>query len=271
MQSPPTPSQATRAVWLLATPAVTALATLLATDRVHLAAPVADGLAFLGGVLASVVPLALASAARLPRRLAIALPAACCAALVGAALALRHPPAPLVNLTLVVVAHAVGTAIGRRVQHPGHLLPACIVAAAADAVSVLHPAGPSHAIAQSDAALSVLSIQFPVPGAPAVAPVLGVGDLVFFALVLGVVTTHGLSVLRASLLGLAGALSAGALAATLHAPIPALIPIAGLVVLGLPAARRLRAEDRRVTRVVAVLALGVALGVVLQGWLSPRR
>jgi len=264
IERPPTPRDGSRAGWLLATPAVTGLAMLLATDRVHLGAAAGDALAFIGGVLASVVPLALASPARLPRRLALGLPLLCTAALVAASLWARHPPAPLVNLTLVGVAHAIGTAIGRRVQHPGHLLPACIVAAAADAASVLHPAGPSHAIAASDAALSVLSIQFPVPGAPAVAPVLGVGDLVFFALVLGVVTTHGLSVLRASLLGLAGALVAGALAAWLRAPIPALIPIAGFIAGGLPAARRLRPEDRRVTWLVAVLAVGVALGVVVQ-------
>ena len=108
-----------------------------------------------------------------------------------------------------------------------------------------------------------------IPGAPAVAPVLRVGDLLFFALVLGVVTTHGLPLLRAAALGLGGVLVAGALAAWLAAPIPALVPIAGLSVLGLPAARRLRPEDRRVTVMVVVIALGVAGGVVLQRYLSP--
>src|SRR6185503_12189742 len=149
-----------------------------------------------------------------------------------------------------------------------HLLPACVVAAAADLASVLHPAGPSRAISGSDAALSVLSVQFPVPGAAAVAPVLGVGDLLFLAVVLGVVTAHGLPLLRAAALGLAGVFVAGALAAWARAPIPALVPIAALTALGLPAARRLRPEDRRVAWIVAVIAVGVAGGVVLQRYLS---
>jgi hypothetical protein len=143
------------------------------------------------------------------------------------------------------------------------------VAAAADAASVLHPAGPSRAIASSDAALSVLSIQFPVPGAPAVAPVVGVGDLLFLALVFAVATVHGLSVVRAAALGLGGLVVAGALAAAFGATVPALVPIGALLIAGLPGARRLRREDRRVTWLVAVIAVGVAAGVIAQRWLAP--
>src|SRR5262249_16797564 len=129
-------------------------------------------------------------------------------ALVLALALLRPAPLPLaigVNTALVALAHSLGGSIGRRVAHPGHLLPACAVAAAADAASVLFPGGPSHAIASSERALSLALVAFPVPGTRALAPSIGFGDLVFLALVLGTAATHRLSIPRAAALGALGA------------------------------------------------------------------
>ena len=63
-----------------------------------------------------------------------------------------------VALALVVVSHTLGASIGRRIAHAGHVAPACAIAAAADIASIVSPEGPTHAIATSDAALSVLAI-----------------------------------------------------------------------------------------------------------------
>jgi hypothetical protein len=155
------------------------------------------------------------------------------------------------------------------VGHPGHLLAACLVAAAADLASVMHPRGLTHAIVESERALSLLAISFPVATTHAFAPVLGVGDLLFAALALGVAAQHRLSVPRMAGLIAMGVLVAGALAAYFEAAIPALIPMAAAIVLGLPAARRLQPQDRRPTQIAAIVSVAVVAAVLLRSWVGP--
>jgi hypothetical protein len=258
------------AAWLLATPLATLLAAIaLAGAHARVSLGAAAAITFVGGVLTSVVPLGLAALGRLTRREALLFPLLTGAPVALALLLGKPAPHVFVNFTLVMIAHAVGGAIGSRVVHPGHILPASIVAAAADVLSLIHPEGPSHAIAESERALSLLAIHFPVPGVGVMAPVLGLGDLVFLALVLAVVVRHRLSLFRAAALGLAGVLGAGVFSAILEAPVPALIPIAAAITVGLPEARALRPQDRRTTRIAAVLAIGVVAGVLLQRALLP--
>jgi hypothetical protein len=224
-------------------------------------------IAFVGGASSSLLALTVAARAALSPRAALALAGAGVALIAGAALASRQMPVAavvFVNLGLTAVAHAAGASIGRRVAHPGHLLPACAVAAAADLASVLHPSGPSHAIAGSERALAVFAVAFPVPGTHAVAPALGFGDLVFLALVLGVAAAHQLSIPRAAVCGAAGLAVAGAGAAILGIAVPALVPIGAAVVLGMPAARRLRAEDRRTATLSIAIAAAVVIGLLLR-------
>jgi hypothetical protein len=262
---PTAPRSLAPALGLLVAPALTAAAAL-AAPRVAVSEAAAAALAFAGGAAASLLALAIAARASYGLRVALALGAGGGALLgVAAVVAARWPVLALVmvDLALVSVAHAVGGAIGRRVVHPGHLLPACAVAAAADLASVLHPAGPSHAIAESERALSFLAVGFPVPGTSAVAPALGVGDLVFVALVFGVAAAHRLSLLRMGVAVAAGLAVAGALAARFEAAVPALVPIGAAVVAGVPAARRLRPEDRRTTAVAVAAAAAVVAGVLL--------
>lgn len=170
---------------------------------------------------------------------------------------------PLVNLLLVGGGWAIGGAIGSRVEHAGHMLPAACVAAAADLASVLHPSGPSHAIAANERALSVIALNVPLPGGIA-APVLGVGDLVFAAIALGVAARH-----EVPLLGpLAGcAIGAGgsiALAGFLERPIPALVAMGALAVLFTREFRTIRRADRTTTKVAVALAVGVAVALGLR-------
>jgi hypothetical protein len=152
----------------------------------------------------------------------------------------------LVDTALVAIAVGSGGPLGRRVLHPGHLLPAAFVAACADIVSVVSPNGPSHAVVSSERALSLLTVSFPVPGTTDASPALGVGDLIFIALLLGAAASHGLPYLRIALLAFAGTLVAVAASWWLKAPTPALPAIGATIVAGVPAARRLRPEDRRV-------------------------
>ncbi len=165
------------------------------------------------------------------------------------------PHGLLVDLSLVAVGAAIGSLVGERVEAAGHLLPACVVAGCADVASVLHPDGPTHQIAQSERALSLAAYAFPPPGFRELAPGLGVGDLVFVALVLAVGRRHDLPFWRIALLSVVGALASGALSALFEAPFPAL-PLIGLaVVAGVPAARQLPRKDRTTAQFSMVLAV----------------
>lgn len=257
-------------LYLLAAPALTGVA-LAALPSVHLGPGATAAVTFAGGAATGLVPLALAAPGTLSKRAAIAMGLAAAAVLFGLAVANVRAPALaiVVNLALVALGHAVGASIGQRVTHPGHLLPACVVAAAADVASVLHPSGPTRAIVESERALAVAAIGFPVPGTGAVAPVLGAGDLVFLAIVFGVVTAHRLSLARAAALGATGIAIAGLTSALLERPVPALVPIALVVATGLPAARKLRPEDRRVAKLSIAIAIAIVVGVVAQRFLAP--
>lgn len=165
----------------------------------------------------------------------------------------------VVGLALAALAQAVGGAIGRRIAHPGHLAPACAVAGGADLMSVLSPEGPSKAIAASEAAVSVLVVAGPVPGhAGAIAPTIGLGDLVFIALLFGASAAHGVPRWRVTIAAATGVTVALLVAAMLHAAVPALPAIGLAAVLVVPAFRDVRPRDRGAAR--AGIAIGLALG-----------
>ena len=143
-----------------------------------------------------------------------------------------------------------------------------VVAASADLVSLLSPEGPSHAIAESERALSVLAVWFPVPGSSALAPALGVGDLLFMAFVFGVAISHGLPYARSVVACAAGTALAGVAAAWTGLAVPALVPIAALTVLALPSIRNLRRGDRQAAHWSMLIAGTVALASVARALLS---
>ncbi|MET0795187.1 MAG: hypothetical protein ABW061_26955 [Polyangiaceae bacterium] len=253
---------------LSVTPCAVALAEYL-LPPVHVDPFLADVIAFAGATAFPILGLALATMAELSVGGALALAGPAALALIALAFRQPSPGATLliVDSALVTLAWALGASLGRRVQHAAHLFPACVVAACADLVSVLSPEGPSHAIAASDRALSVLAVGFPVPGSQALAPALGVGDLLFMALVFAVARAHALPYARTVLLCLAGTALAGAAAAYLAVAVPALVLIAAAVVLGLPSIRQLQRADRTAARVAMLLASSVALATLVRGWL----
>jgi hypothetical protein len=138
----------------------------------------------------------LASAWRCPRPSAAALawlavPAATLA-YIG-----THPMPPLdtavaVTASLLVLGTLAGAFVGAAIEHPGHLVFVAIVSAAADVFSVFHPSGPSSAIAQSESALSLLALPWPMLGTTSIEPLLGVGDVVFTALYIAGARRHAL-------------------------------------------------------------------------------
>lgn len=255
---------------LLFTPLVVGLASL-ALPHVDLSASAADFIVFAGATTTALAALAIAARGYPAWQVRVA--TIVVAALVLAFFAWRGATgtfAPIaVDWALVAAAWGIGTSIGRRIEHPGHLLPACVVVASADAASVVSSFGPSHAIAESERALSVVAVAFPVPGTSSFAPALGVGDLVFTAIVLGAIAAHGLSIARAALLAWGGAMLAGALSALFAMPIPALVPIAAAIVIGVPEARRVRPREKRVATVAMVIAVSVAAATIGSQLLHP--
>jgi hypothetical protein len=262
--------RAMRAPWtraalgLALTPVVVGVAALV-LPRVHLGEPGADLVVFVGAASTALAGLAIAAAAFPPAvwRVGAAVTAAVTLGVFAFTGVASIAAAVLVDAALVTGAWSIGTSIGRRIEHPGHLLPACVVVACADAASMVSRFGPTHAVAESERALSVVAIAFPVPGTSSMAPALGVGDLVFIAIVFGAASAHGLSLRRAALLCWVGTLGAGAASAFFESPVPALVPVAVLVVLGLPEARNVRPRERRVASVAMVIAVSAAAAVIV--------
>jgi hypothetical protein len=257
-------------VGLLFTPVVVGIAAI-ALARFEIGPESANIVVFAGAASTSIAALAIAAGSYPPaawRLATIAVAAVALGAFAWLGVASR-PAAIAVDTALVAAAWAIGTSIGRRIEHPGHLLPACVVVACADAASIVARFGPTHAVAESERALSVVALAFPVPGTSSFAPAIGIGDLVFIAIVFGAVVTHGISLGRAALLCWLGVLTAGAASAWLGTAVPALLPIGAAVVLGLPKARRLRPEDRRVATLAMTIAVSVAAAVIVSQLVHP--
>ena len=274
----PPPDDAASANWqkavsgLLFTPLVVGLAAVV-LPRIQIADPSASIVVYGGAASTASAALAIAARSYPPWRWRLATTAVAGVVLATAAGgSVTGMAAPLaVSASLVAAAWAIGTSIGRRIEHPGHLLPACVVVACADVTSMVSQFGPTHAIAESEAALAIFTVGFPVPGTSSFAPALGVGDLVFVALVFGAVAAHHLSLARAALLCGLGTAVAGAASAALGTAVPALVPVAAAVVLGIPEARKLRPRDRRAATMAMVIAVSVATAVIavqLRGYLT---
>jgi hypothetical protein len=245
---------------LLLAPVLVAISLQL-LPRMALGGELASFVAFAGAASVALAALALAVTAEVSLRVALSFAAAATTALVVIAYQRASSAASLVvvDAALLCVAWALGASLGRRVQHPAHLFPACVVAACADVVSLLSPEGPSHAVAKSERALSVLAIWFPVPGTREIAPALGVGDLLFVAFVLGVARAHRLGYGRAIVCCAVGIALAGGAAAGFGVAVPALVPIAATIIIGMPSIRRLRVADRRAAHLSMLIAASLAL------------
>lgn len=170
--------------------------------------------------------------------------------------------AALVTVTLLTLGTSAGGVVGQAIEQPGHLLVVAAVSAAVDALSVLHPSGPTAQIIRHEAAVSVLILPWPILGTRNIDPVLGVGDVAFAAIYLAAARRHGLSI-RRSVVALSLAL-AGTLVAVFVTGrgVPALPFLGAAMVAAHPEARRLPEEDRA-KAVVGLLALAAVVAGLL--------
>jgi hypothetical protein len=172
--------------------------------------------------------------------------------------------AMLVTASLLLAGTLVGAVVGGAVEHPGQLLFVAIISSAADLASVVHPSGPSAAIARSPAALALFALPWPMLGSSALEPFLGVGDIVFTALYAVASRRHGLSMARTALaLGL-GYAAVMLLVLTLELAIPAL-PLLGLAIaVAHPQARRPAAADRARGFTLSALVVAAVIALLLR-------
>jgi hypothetical protein len=172
--------------------------------------------------------------------------------------------AVVVTVALLMAGSSAGGAVGGRIEHPGHLLAVAAVSVLVDSFSVLHPAGPTAAVVARPEAIAVLALPWPLLGSRELAPVLGVGDVIFAALYLAASRRFDLGVTRTAVavaLGLVATMG-GVMATGL--PLPALVGMGVAVVIAHPRARRLPPKDR--SRALAVLGVIALLWVLL--WLT---
>lgn len=168
---------------------------------------------------------------------------------------------------LLIAACGAGGLLGREVVDPRHLWPLVIVGASADLWSVTAPEGLTRSLIEGEGpvALAAVVLHLPVFDGESVAPapILGAGDLLFTAFLLGAGARLGLSP-RRSLAGLLvgfGLCLGGLLA--LQVPLPALPFIA----LSFAAAHGAAVRPRRAELATAI---GFALVLAAAGGLFAR-
>jgi hypothetical protein len=168
-------------------------------------------------------------------------------------------PALCVLSGLLVLGSGFGALIGRRIQHPSHLLFVALMSSVADILSVAQPGGISKAIAEQPRMLALLAVPWPLLGSDEIAPFLGVSDVLFASLYLHASRVHVLPMLR-SVVALSGGFAVtAALVLLLQRPIPVLPLLGASFVLAHPRARAASVEDlRRGAWVLAALAIVIA-------------
>jgi hypothetical protein len=168
-----------------------------------------------------------------------------------------------VTVCLLMACTLLGGAVGWAIEHPGHLVFVAIVSAAADVFSVFHPQGPSAAIAQSEVALSVLALPWPMLGTPFVEPFLGAGDIVFTALYVACGRKHALPEWRTAAALTLGFVVTMVAVIALELAVPALPFLGMAVVLAQPQARRPPQRDRARGYALAAAVVAVVAGLLL--------
>lgn len=172
---------------------------------------------------------------------------------------------------VLLVGTAVGSMVGCRIAHPGHLTAVALASSAADIWSVHAPEGVTHALLQTpDRALQRLfSVSVPVPPSPVPDAVIGLGDVLFSALYLSATVRHGLPHGRTLIAVTAGLLLAGAGTLVVQRPLPALPFVGAMVVLLQARARAIARTDFFPTLVAALLVIAAIVRLGLQSRPAP--
>jgi hypothetical protein len=156
--------------------------------------------------------------------------------------------AAAVTLSLLIGGSMVGSIVGARIAHPGHLLVVAYVSTLADLYSVFHSAGLSAIVVQDQRLLPLLALPWAMAGDAGtvdLVPVLGIGDVIMISLYLVVARRHGIPPWRFALGFFFAFAFVFALLLLAGQAVPVL-PFLGIAVcLAHPSVRQLRPQDRR--------------------------
>lgn len=164
--------------------------------------------------------------------------------------------AMVVTASLLTAGAVVGATVGGRIEHPGHLLAVVVVSVLVDTFSVFHAAGPTAAVVSRPAVIALLALPWPVFGTTNLAPVLGVGDIIFSALYFATTRRFELGMLKTAVALAVGLLATMVGVMVTEMSLPALVGIGVAMVVAHPRARRLPKEDlKKALWVIGPLAL----------------
>ena len=164
----------------------------------------------------------------------------------------------VVLASLLMLGTLGGAAVGTRIQAAGHLVFVALISSAADLFSVYSTLGPSAAMIETPTSLNLLVMPWPMLGTAAVAPILGVGDVVFASLYLSAARTHRLNATRTLLALVAGFALTFVALVIFEVPVPAL-PFLGLAVVASDArTRQVPLADRKHGWIGAIVLVVVA-------------
>ena len=160
------------------------------------------------------------------------------------------------QLSLMLLAVFLGVTISYIIREPNILLPVTMVAASVDFWNI-YVGLLGHIVATKPAIVNAVTVQMPVPVPGMPIPMIGMGDFVFLALYLSVVYRFGLNIRGTFWWGYA-LLTLTMLAVLRYdLPIPALVPMA-IVVIGANARRiHLKRDELIATIFVGVIALAL--------------
>lgn len=167
-----------------------------------------------------------------------------------------------VLVSLLLLGSSVGAWVGARIQHPAHLMFVALVSGIADTLSVTQPGGVSATIVEHPHALALLALPWPMLGTRDIAPLLGVGDIVFTSLYIRASRTHQLPLARTVLALALGYAITTAAVILWSRPIPVLPLLGAAMVLAQPRTRAIAPADRRrgawvITALVGVIAVWI--------------
>lgn len=168
--------------------------------------------------------------------------------------------AGLATAALLWTATGLGTALGGRIDKPGHLLAVAAVSSLSDLWSVFDPAGPSAVLArkvmEQPDRVSAFALCFPLLGTTHIPAIIGAGDVLFAALYVSAFERHGIPTKKALIaLGL-GFVAGLCVLLWLERPLPLLPLLGSAIVLSDARVRSLPArEGKSVLLVMAVLSL----------------
>jgi hypothetical protein len=189
---------------------------------------------------------------------------------------------PINSAVLLFLAFSIGFWLAGEIEKSGHLIPVCILGILVDIWSVFQGPGRQvgrmaveHVQKAQEAVqqglqppppplVSFLIVHWPLPGGSMMAPIFGMGDWVFLALLMASSRKFGLSIVKNTLLVIGGIFIALIAVNLLGKPLPALPFICGLFLVGNFRKLSLTRKEWQLTGIIA----GAVLLVSFLNWIT---